>query len=56
VIATTTLEDPPVGPISIDGSGVVAGTSDAAIVGGAADSGFRLFSTRLFSRRHRKRG
>jgi len=50
------LEDPPVGPIPIDGSGLVGGTSDAAIVGGAANSGSRLFTTRLFSRRRRKRG
>jgi hypothetical protein len=49
------LEDPPVGPIPIEGSGLAGGTSDAALVGAAANSGFRLFTTRLLGRR-RQRG
>jgi len=39
------LEDAPVGPIPIEGSGLVSGHTDAAMAGGAANGLFRLVTT-----------
>ena len=44
------LEDPAIGPIPLDGSGLVSGHSDAAAAGGAASGLFRLLTTGLLAR------
>jgi hypothetical protein len=48
------LEDPPVGPIPIEGSGLVSGHSDAAMAGGAANGMFRLLTGRMLARVRRR--
>ena len=43
------LEDPSVGPIPLDGSGLVSGDSGAATAGGAANGLFRLITTGMLA-------
>lgn len=47
------LEDPPLGPIPVEGSGLVSGRADAAMAGGAANGLFRLITTGMLARMRR---
>lgn len=49
------LEDPPVGPLPLTGSGLETGISDAGLVGGALNSGSRLIGAGFLSRRRPKK-
>ena len=48
------LDDAPVGPLPVTGSGVTTGASDAGLAGGALNSGVRLFGAGLLTRRRRR--
>ena len=49
------LEDPPVGPIPIEGSGLVTGQSDAAMAAGATGGLFRLVTAGMLARLRRSK-